>query len=213
MHNTRTEAQARASRSNGAKSEGPKTAEGKARSSQNSTKHGLYSTRIVLANESQEIFDALYMASVHEWNPVGEAESQLVYDMVAARWKMNRFESMEAAALDSEIYAQQVNFEACFETHDPAMRQADAVMSLHVSNPGLLEYYSRAHARLFRLYTRARNDLERLQTRRLGHVPKRNVPVPQPVAENLQNEPEPQPSVGFSHNTNYVEPEVFTRFC
>ena len=51
--------QAATARINGAKSNGPITAEGKAISSQNSLKHGLTSSHVVLPHESQEAYDKL----------------------------------------------------------------------------------------------------------------------------------------------------------
>jgi hypothetical protein len=44
------------SRINGAKSRGPKTPEGKAKSSQNATKHGLGSRSLVLETENHPLF-------------------------------------------------------------------------------------------------------------------------------------------------------------
>ncbi len=60
---------AEASRRNGAKSQGPVTPEGKARSSQNATKHGLDSRIVVLANESQFEYDDLLSDYVHRYSP------------------------------------------------------------------------------------------------------------------------------------------------
>ena len=54
-----TPAQILASQTNGAKSRGPVTPEGRDRSSRNSCKHGLSSTRVVLAGESQEEWESL----------------------------------------------------------------------------------------------------------------------------------------------------------
>ena len=47
------------SRINGSKGQGPVTPQGKLHSSINHTKHGMYSTRVVLENESKEIFQVL----------------------------------------------------------------------------------------------------------------------------------------------------------
>ena len=49
-----------ANRANSELSTGPRTEEGKARSSQNSLKHGAFSKSILLPGESQEEFDALF---------------------------------------------------------------------------------------------------------------------------------------------------------
>jgi hypothetical protein len=67
-------ARAEASRRNGAKSRGPKSAEGKARSSRNAIKHGLRARRrVLLGGESEAEFKRLETALIEEWGsgPVG----------------------------------------------------------------------------------------------------------------------------------------------
>ncbi len=218
----RTDAQEEASRTNGAKGHGAVTPEGKVRSAQNSTKHGLYSTRIVLANESQQEFDNLYLSYCHEWNPAGPSEYDLVQDIAVSRWKINRFENMIAAAIDTDMFIHHESFNQCFQPSDPAMRHHDAACAVHVGVPGILGFYQRSVMQLHRLYTRSRNDLERLQTQRLGHPPVRNVmpfhpdPPPEPVlpqedTQKSENEPEPAAVPSRSGKT-YPEPETFVRF-
>jgi hypothetical protein len=65
-------ARAEASRRNGAKSRGPKTAEGKARSSRNALKHGLCAQHLVaLGDEDLDAFDALEAALMDKLAPDG----------------------------------------------------------------------------------------------------------------------------------------------
>ncbi len=54
-----TDKQITASRANGARSRGPKTPEGKARSARNSTHHGLLARVLLLEGESRDRFDEL----------------------------------------------------------------------------------------------------------------------------------------------------------
>ncbi|MFN7936399.1 MAG: hypothetical protein U0R19_23930 [Bryobacteraceae bacterium] len=207
MKTHRTEAQKEASRRNGSKSHGATTPEARARSAQNATVHGLYSPRTVLANESQEAFDQLHQAYLHEWNPQGQSETDLVRDLTIYRWKLTRVRNLEDAAHDSEMFIQQEDYDLCYEKHDPAIRHHDAENALHNTSPGLLEFYGRSIARLQRLITRVTNDLIRLQKIRCGHAPIRNTEPLQ--TQNCGNEPETPINTGKT----YSEPETFTWSC
>jgi hypothetical protein len=71
-------ARAEASRKNGAKSPGPRTAEGRARSSQNALKHGMRAEKhVLLPDEDAAEFAALEAALVAELAPVGALQTVL----------------------------------------------------------------------------------------------------------------------------------------
>jgi hypothetical protein len=90
-------AKTQAARINGALSNGPITEEGKARSAQNSLKHGLTSTQVVLPHESQGDYDALEAAIIARFKPEDEFEIELAREMAAARWRLRRIQVMESA--------------------------------------------------------------------------------------------------------------------
>lgn len=71
-------------------STGPRTAEGKARSSQNSLKHGLTAKQLVISEENQPEFDRLTAAVHDEYNPQGEIEHQITGEIVACTWRLAR---------------------------------------------------------------------------------------------------------------------------
>src|SRR5262245_16173778 len=97
-------ARAEASRKNGAKSRGPKTAEGKARSARNALKHGLRAQRFVpLGEEDLAAVDALGAALPAELAPEGTLQAVLVRRIVAATWRLERAERLEG-----EIFAQNI---------------------------------------------------------------------------------------------------------
>jgi hypothetical protein len=90
-------ARAEASRRNGAKSKGPKTPEGKERSAQNALKHGLRAQKhVVLPSESAAEFAALEAALLEELAPDGALQSVLAQRVVAAVWRLERAERLEA---------------------------------------------------------------------------------------------------------------------
>jgi hypothetical protein len=86
-------ARAAASRANGARSNGPKTAEGKARSAQNALNHGLRAQKhIVLPGESAAEFAALEAALIEELVPEGTLQTVLAQRVVATAWRLQRAE-------------------------------------------------------------------------------------------------------------------------
>src|SRR3989442_14450843 len=97
-------------RVNGAKSQGPKTAEGRAKSSRNATKHGLSSRNpLVLECENDDDFEALHVNQMEIHQPATPAEKDLVDQMVAARWRILRLQSIETDVLDTEMRRSQEN--------------------------------------------------------------------------------------------------------
>jgi hypothetical protein len=96
-------ARAEASRRNGAMSRGPKTPEGKARSAQNALKHGLRAQKhVVLPGEDAAEFQALEAALLEELAPEGALQTVLARRVVAATWRLERAERLEA-----ELFAEE----------------------------------------------------------------------------------------------------------
>ena len=89
-----------ASRRNGARSHGPKTAAGLARSSRNALKHGLRARRhILLADEDAAEYRAFQAAGQAELAPVGALQSELAARIVTTAWRARRADRLEAALL------------------------------------------------------------------------------------------------------------------
>src|SRR5271155_613333 len=90
-------------RINGAKSHGPVTPEGKARSAANSRRHGLAAASIVLPGESAEDFQLLLADYIDQFKPQTGVESDLVETMAAARWRLRRLLAIETHQFDLEM--------------------------------------------------------------------------------------------------------------
>jgi hypothetical protein len=89
-------ARAEASRKNGAKSRGPKTLEGKARSAQNALKHGLRAQKyVVLPEEDADEFAGLEAAMIEELAPVGALQTVLARRVAVAAWRLVRADRIE----------------------------------------------------------------------------------------------------------------------
>jgi hypothetical protein len=100
-----SQARAEASRRNGAKSRGPRTSDGKARSSKNALKHGLRAQKhVVLPQEDAAEFAALERALLAELAPVGALQIVLAQRFAAAAWRLARADRMEAEVLEVRSY-------------------------------------------------------------------------------------------------------------
>jgi hypothetical protein len=96
-------ARAQASRRNGAKSRGPATEEGKARSSQNALKHDLRAqTYVLLQDEDEAEFEALEAALTLELAPEGALQRLLAQRIARAAWRLARADRMETELFERE---------------------------------------------------------------------------------------------------------------
>lgn len=90
-------------RANGAKSRGPATPEGRAKSSRNSLRHGLSAKTVLLPAESHEQFQLLLDAHIRQFQPASPVEMDLVEAMAVARWRLRRIWAIEASLLSNEL--------------------------------------------------------------------------------------------------------------
>lgn len=94
-----TPAQITANQANSKHSTGPASADGKARSSRNSFKHGLYSKSLVLPNEDPAELDRLRAALRAEHQPINTTEEILVNELAENFWRLRRMREREASAM------------------------------------------------------------------------------------------------------------------
>ena len=79
-----------ANRANAKKSTGPRTPEGKARSSMNGLLHGLSAKRLLLPNENPRAYNRFAEAMRDDLCPCGALETVLVERAIEAAWKLRR---------------------------------------------------------------------------------------------------------------------------
>ena len=91
----------RANRRNARKSTGPRSAEGKMRSSRNACRHGIFSARVVLDGESMELFTLLREGFIRRLRPQDILELSLVEQIVTAHWRLRRCQEAEGICIDS----------------------------------------------------------------------------------------------------------------
>jgi hypothetical protein len=98
-------ARTQASRINGAKSRGPKTEAGKARSSQNALKYGLRTQRhVVVPNEDAAEYEAHEEAFLAELASEGALQTHLARRIAAAAWRVLRSDRIEAEIFEQERF-------------------------------------------------------------------------------------------------------------
>ena len=92
-----------ANRANAQKSTGPKTAEGKAKSSLNALKHGLRAEQLILPNEDPEILQTVVDGWIDALQPADAAEAALVERAAMADWRLKRCVRAERARLAARV--------------------------------------------------------------------------------------------------------------
>jgi hypothetical protein len=92
-----------ANRANAQKSTGPRTAEGKAKSSRNSTVHAFTSESPLLPDEDPADLQALCDAYFADLRPDGQAEEDLVERIAVAQYRLRRVPLLEAGYFDLRL--------------------------------------------------------------------------------------------------------------
>ena len=87
-------------KANAQKSTGPRTADGKQRSSLNALRHGLTGHTVVLPSEDHSAYQRHAQSFLDEYQPKGATETQLVQSLIDASWQLNR-----AAAVETNLFS------------------------------------------------------------------------------------------------------------
>ena len=97
-----TESQRKANRQNAKESTGPRTEEGKQRSSQNGLKHGLLARDAVMADEDPAEFDRQLQQLEENIFPKNALEFELVRQIADAQWRLRRITRIEAGLVSHQ---------------------------------------------------------------------------------------------------------------
>src|SRR6266567_8679615 len=196
-----TERQSESARINGAKSQGPKSAEGKKKSSRNALRHGCTAGHtILLACEDRGDFKRMRKDYDAMYKPVTLEEQNLVDEMFATAWRLRRATTIETALIDLEVVTEEPKLKARFDTVDGGILLASAFRSL-ADESRSLALVLRYEARLRRIHQQNYDMLLRLRQQRQSE-PAPPEPLPPPPApesvvqadslhetKGLQNEP------------------------
>jgi len=96
---------------------GPKTAAGRARCSMNALKHGKYAKlTAVLNNEDPAAYREYLQAYINRYQPADPTEHQLVSEVAAINWRLNRIIAVETRSIDLQLRLQNAASES--ETYE-----------------------------------------------------------------------------------------------
>ncbi len=184
MPSTPSPAQSEASRHNGARSTGPASDQGKARSAMNGVRHGLCGRIFfLLADEDPAAFAEHEAEWLAAWRPRDVHEHEAALAAIRAMWRESRADRLEAQALGDLFAADRIDDDAeRANAKDRALKALGTVL--------------RYKARIEREQRRAREALGALRTRRLAPPRPHASPVPTPPAPEAPlrpSEPEPAP--------------------
>jgi hypothetical protein len=191
------------SRANGAKSRGPVTPEGRAKSSRNSLRHGLSAKAILLPAESREQFQLLLDAHIQQFQPANAVEMDLVEAMAVARWRLRRIWAIETSLLDHELQRRAEDMDDEFTEMSAEDRLAWVFQKLADNNQSL-SLLARYEGNLNRAFDRAFKQLNILKSQRQNE-PKPVGPASRPDA-NALHWPEQQVKGARSCETLSVTP-------
>lgn len=97
-----SDAQINANRANAQRSTGPRTEQGKARSSQNAVTHGLNCSGFIVTEDRQQEFEDMRAELIEQHQPSTGAEWQIFLTMLHAAWGQRRVWRLEDELFDGQ---------------------------------------------------------------------------------------------------------------
>ena len=146
-----TAAQIAANRANAQHSPGPKSADGKARSSQNNFRHGFRSQSVLLPGDDPAEYEALLEELTDHFEANGLTEERFIREMADAEWRLRRVRAHQEDLLTAKI-------EELAQRHPdatPVRLQALAFEALHSET--CFAQFLRYESKFERQYERAYN--------------------------------------------------------
>jgi hypothetical protein len=186
-----TAARILANQANAQLSTGPRTPEGKARSSQNSRSHGLFSAVDSFTPLDREAYEGFLHHFTLAWGPASAVSRRVVEQIALAHFRLERVRALQASHLARQVQA------LCEAEGLPAPaslpEQADLEARVHFADaqgPKLLDRFHRYEQSFLREIRRLEASLMLI----LQSESRRSEPPPPalPAKSALQNEPIPR---------------------
>ncbi|MHB9024137.1 MAG: hypothetical protein ACYC7E_08165, partial [Armatimonadota bacterium] len=176
---------------NAQKSTGPRTPQGKAKSSQNAIKHGFFARATLLPQEDRALFTDFARAMRHDLMPVGALEEVYAAQIIVGAWRMQRQARIEAGVfsefLENARKAMDYNNEHHYDPNYPLVFDESEVgvwghaFTFYNGKGEPFEKLIRYQTLVSREFHRAVHDLQRLQAAR----------PPRTYDDWLQQQPDP----------------------
>ncbi len=154
-----TAAQKRANKQNAQHSTGPRTEQGKQRTSLNALKHGFRAKDPLIPGENPDHYYRHSAEIEHELQPATPLEETLVDQIVDITWRLKRFARIEAAVVN-ELYDSAAEHP---RNHD---KDEDQLLGKSLAHSNALNRLSRYEAQLGRRYQNTMKELRELRKRR-----------------------------------------------
>ncbi|HTP34883.1 MAG TPA: hypothetical protein VMJ75_22055 [Candidatus Acidoferrales bacterium] len=176
-------AQINAALANAQHSTGPRSVEGKAASSKNALKLGLYAHAPILPGEDPEEFAALARSFRGQFRPQTFIEKACLDDLIRCEWLKRRYYRIEAQVIQQRVAALAQDYDP-----DTALVQ---VFVQDAEGPRVLEKIHRRQEAVERLYHRALTSLRQaVKNRRLFPQEPPELPLPELHSSFFKNEPD-----------------------
>jgi len=199
-----THEQLQANRENAQRSTGPRTEEGKAKSSLNAVKTGLTGRTVLLPSDDAAAYQQHVDRFLREHQPIGDEESNLVQSIADADWRLLRIPALEAG-----IYAVgRIELAAQFADEDPAVRAALIEAKTFLVYQKQLNNLSVQEGRLRRQRMLDLQALKELQKDRMTKTAKEGQPKPgKNSAAPAVTAPARPSEIGFEFSSEPKRPE------
>jgi len=191
----RKEARRAANQANAQLSKGPKTAEGKAKSSVNAVKTALTGRTVLLPTDNVVEYERHLTAYIEEFAPAGLLESNRVQSIADTDWRRRRI-----PALESALFAKgRLEFAEMFDEHEPNVRPHLIDAHTFVTYEKQIRNLQLQEARLARRREKEIAELRKLQKERVTRVPEQ-------LIQKQYNQKTAEPSGnGFVFSTEQME--------
>lgn len=196
-----------ANRANAAHSTGPKTDEGKTRSSQNARKHGFTASKFAVVRlEEIDAIQNLRADAIATYQPVNSQELFAVERIALAQANILRIAQLEAGLFTDALHVTFANQEE-FHFVDPSLIKeqkfsrhqnrslalAEGFHRMVAKSPETFRLFLRYQSQAERLYRRAIEEFERLKSQR-SELPIEPIPEPEIEELELYTPPPPEPA-------------------